>query len=147
MIHICKALLTLQRKCREIGGYLAKIDDSSENNWIYQQVKKSSIIKSNISCLQKGLYLLCITSVQININAGISYNLNLQRNNFEKKHSEQKLMSSRFKTKQTSIDTCILLETVSVSLYAYYFFAAVSSAAMLPYLLLCLPLTLNKKYV
>ncbi|VDI38422.1 Hypothetical predicted protein [Mytilus galloprovincialis] len=31
-----------ERKCREIGGYLAKIDNSSENNWIHQQVKKSS---------------------------------------------------------------------------------------------------------
>ncbi|OPL32677.1 aggrecan protein core, partial [Mytilus galloprovincialis] len=31
-----------ERKCREIGGYLAKIDNSSENNWIHQQVKQSS---------------------------------------------------------------------------------------------------------
>ncbi|XP_052098835.1 perlucin-like protein [Mytilus californianus] len=31
-----------ERKCREIGGYLVKIDDSSENNWIKQQINKSS---------------------------------------------------------------------------------------------------------
>ncbi|XP_063403803.1 C-type lectin domain family 4 member D-like [Mytilus trossulus] len=32
-----------ERKCREIGGYLVKIDDSSENSWIQQQLNKSSI--------------------------------------------------------------------------------------------------------
>ncbi|CAG2253238.1 unnamed protein product [Mytilus edulis] len=31
-----------ERKCREIGGYLAKIEDSSENSWIKQQISKSS---------------------------------------------------------------------------------------------------------
>ncbi|XP_076084126.1 snaclec convulxin subunit beta-like [Mytilus galloprovincialis] len=31
-----------ERKCREIGGYLVKIDDSSENSWIKQQINKSS---------------------------------------------------------------------------------------------------------
>ncbi|XP_052098824.1 neurocan core protein-like isoform X3 [Mytilus californianus] len=31
-----------ERKCREIGGYLVKIDDSSENSWIKQQISKSS---------------------------------------------------------------------------------------------------------
>lgn len=31
-----------ERKCREIGGYLVKIDDSSENKWIQQQLSKSS---------------------------------------------------------------------------------------------------------
>ncbi|XP_063420219.1 CD209 antigen-like protein E [Mytilus trossulus] len=29
-----------ERKCREIGGYLVKIDDSSENSWIQQQISK-----------------------------------------------------------------------------------------------------------
>ncbi|VDI74245.1 Hypothetical predicted protein [Mytilus galloprovincialis] len=32
-----------ERKCREIGGYLAKIDDSSENSWIQQQLNNASI--------------------------------------------------------------------------------------------------------
>ncbi|CAC5361411.1 MRC [Mytilus coruscus] len=31
-----------ERKCREIGGYLVKIDDSSENSWIYQQINNNS---------------------------------------------------------------------------------------------------------
>ncbi|CAC5361407.1 MRC [Mytilus coruscus] len=31
-----------ERKCREIGGYLVKIDDSSEDSLIYQQISKSS---------------------------------------------------------------------------------------------------------
>ncbi|CAC5367505.1 MRC [Mytilus coruscus] len=31
-----------ERKCREIGGYLVKIDDSSENSWMQQQLRKSS---------------------------------------------------------------------------------------------------------
>ncbi|CAC5367504.1 MRC [Mytilus coruscus] len=31
-----------ERKCREIGGYLVKIDDSSENSWIQQQIIKSN---------------------------------------------------------------------------------------------------------
>ncbi|CAG2253236.1 CD206 [Mytilus edulis] len=30
-----------ERKCREIGGYLVKIDDSSENSWIKQEITKS----------------------------------------------------------------------------------------------------------
>ncbi|OPL33342.1 hypothetical protein AM593_07067, partial [Mytilus galloprovincialis] len=29
-----------ERKCREIGGYLVKIDDASENSWIKQQISK-----------------------------------------------------------------------------------------------------------
>ncbi|VDI15765.1 Hypothetical predicted protein [Mytilus galloprovincialis] len=31
-----------ERKCREIGGYLLKFGDSSENSLIFEQIKKSS---------------------------------------------------------------------------------------------------------
>ncbi|CAC5361412.1 MRC [Mytilus coruscus] len=30
-----------ERKCKEIGGYLVKIDDSSENSWVQQRISKS----------------------------------------------------------------------------------------------------------
>ncbi|XP_076084107.1 snaclec coagulation factor X-activating enzyme light chain 1-like isoform X1 [Mytilus galloprovincialis] len=31
-----------ERQCREVGGYLLKFDDSSENSLIFEQIKKSS---------------------------------------------------------------------------------------------------------
>ena len=41
----CK--LFYQRRCREIGGYLVKIDDSSEQSWVFKEAmntKKSNYI-------------------------------------------------------------------------------------------------------
>ena len=38
----CK--LYYQRRCREIGGYLVKIDDSEEQIWLYSEAMKT---KSN----------------------------------------------------------------------------------------------------
>ena len=31
---------TAERRCREIGGYLVKIDDSPEQSWVFKEAKK-----------------------------------------------------------------------------------------------------------
>ncbi|CAG2253237.1 unnamed protein product [Mytilus edulis] len=42
-----------ERKCREIGGYLVKIDDSAENSWILEQIKKVANIYGAYNTLLK----------------------------------------------------------------------------------------------
>ena len=32
---------TAERRCREIGGYLVKIDDSSEQSWLFKEAMKT----------------------------------------------------------------------------------------------------------
>ena len=32
---------TAERRCREIGGYLVKIDDSSEQSWVFKEAMKT----------------------------------------------------------------------------------------------------------
>ena len=43
-----------QRRCREIGGYLVQIDDSSEQSWVFKEAMKTN--KSNYI----NLYYTCL---------------------------------------------------------------------------------------
>ena len=48
----CK--LFYQRRCREIGGYLVKIDDSSEQSWVFKEAMKTK------KCNYINLYYTCV---------------------------------------------------------------------------------------
>jgi hypothetical protein len=37
-------LIFLQRCCKELGGYLLKVDDDEENKWVVANRKKSKYI-------------------------------------------------------------------------------------------------------
>ena len=37
-----KLYLHYHRRCREIGGYLVKIDDSSEQSWLFKDAMKTN---------------------------------------------------------------------------------------------------------
>ena len=44
-----------QRRCREIGGYLVKIDDSQEQSWVFKEA-----MNTNKSKLYQLIYYTCL---------------------------------------------------------------------------------------